>query len=52
MTTNKCVYIDLGLPSGLLWATCNIGADFPEESGSYYAWGETEKKRKYNQDSY
>ena len=32
--------VDLGLPSGLYWATCNIGASVPEESGDYYAWGE------------
>ena len=35
-------YVDLGLPSGLLWATCNVGADTPEEYGDYFAWGETE----------
>ena len=34
-------YVDLGLPSGLLWATCNIGASSPEEYGDYFAWGET-----------
>lgn len=34
-------YVDLGLPSGLKWATCNIGASKPEEYGSYFAWGET-----------
>lgn len=33
-------YVDLGLPSGLLWATCNIGANTPEEYGDYFAWGE------------
>ena len=33
--------VDLGLPSGTLWATCNVGAHNPEESGCYYAWGET-----------
>ena len=32
-------YVDLGLPSGLLWATCNVGADSPEENGDYFAWG-------------
>ena len=32
--------IDLGLPSGMLWASCNIGATKPEEVGEYYAWGE------------
>ena len=35
-------YVDLGLPSGTLWATCNIGASKPEECGLYFAWGETE----------
>lgn len=35
-------YVDLGLPSGLLWATCNVGADSPEDYGDYFAWGETE----------
>ena len=35
-------YVDLGLPSGLLWATCNIGAATPEAYGDYYAWGVTE----------
>lgn len=34
-------YVDLGLPSGTLWATCNVGASKPEEYGNYYAWGET-----------
>lgn len=33
-------YVDLGLPSGTLWATCNVGADTPEAYGNYYAWGE------------
>ena len=35
-------YVDLGLPSGTLWATCNIGADKPEDSGDYFQWGNTE----------
>ena len=34
-------YVDLGLPSGLKWATCNIGASSPEDYGLYFAWGET-----------
>ena len=45
-------YVDLGLPSGTLWATCNIGASKPEEYGGYYAWGETEEKEDYNLDTY
>lgn len=39
---SKYRYVDLGLPSGLLWATCNIGAEKPEEYGDYFAWGEVE----------
>ena len=37
-------WVDLGLPSGLKWAICNIGASKPEEYGNHYAWGETEPK--------
>lgn len=39
--------IDLGLPSGVKWASCNIGATTPEEYGAYYAWGEIEEKDDY-----
>ena len=45
-------YVDLGLPSGTLWATCNIGATKPEEYGDYYAWGETSTKNTYNWSTY
>lgn len=45
-------YVDLGLPSGTLWATCNIGANSPEEYGDYFAWGETEPKELYYADTY
>ncbi|MBO4549441.1 MAG: hypothetical protein J5733_01810 [Bacteroidaceae bacterium] len=45
-------YVDLGLPSGTLWATCNVGAENPEESGDYFAWGETETKASYYWDTY
>jgi hypothetical protein len=44
--------IDLGLPSGTLWACCNVGATNPEEYGGYYAWGETEEKSYYNWNTY
>jgi len=44
--------IDLGLPSGTLWASFNMGASKPEEYGDYYAWGETETKNWYGWDSY
>ncbi len=40
--------VDLGLPSGILWATCNVGATAPEEYGDYFAWGEVEPKSYYN----
>lgn len=45
-------YVDLGLPSGTLWATCNIGAETVEEFGDYFAWGETEPKELYDWKSY
>ena len=45
-------YVDLGLPSGTLWATCNVGASKPEEYGDYFAWGETEFKYEYNKNTY
>ncbi len=45
-------YVDLGLPSGLLWATCNVGADSPEDYGDYFAWGETETKSTYKWSTY
>lgn len=45
-------YVDLGLPSGTLWATCNVGADAPEEYGDYFAWGEVEPKDVYDWSTY
>ena len=45
-------YVDLGLPSGLLWATCNVGANAPEEYGDYFAWGETTPKDTYTSANY
>lgn len=46
-TYNGHDYVDLGLPSGTLWATCNVGATTPEGYGSYFAWGETQSKDFY-----
>lgn len=40
-------YVDLGLPSGLKWATCNVGAAEIYEKGVHYAWGETEEKSNF-----
>ena len=51
-THNGHAYVDLGLPSGTLWATCNVGATTPEDYGSCYAWGETTIKSTYNWGSY
>ena len=45
-------YVDLGLPSGLQWATCNVGAETPEGYGNYFAWGETQPKGTYNWNTY
>ena len=42
-------YVDLGLSSGLKWATCNVGATTPEDYGNCYAWGETTTKTSYDQ---
>lgn len=42
-------YVDLGLPSGTMWATCNMGASKPEEYGDYFAWGEIKPKSKYTE---
>ena len=40
-------FVDLGLPSGTLWADCNVGAEKPEDFGDYFAWGETTPKKEY-----
>ena len=40
-------YVDLGLPSGTKWATCNVGASSPSDYGNYFAWGETTTRSKY-----
>lgn len=45
-------WVDLGLPSGTKWATCNIGATKPEEFGNYYAWGEVTPKDFYSWETY
>ena len=45
-------FVDLGLPSGTKWATCNVGATKPEEYGNYFAWGEIKPKARYYWDTY
>ena len=45
-------WVDLGLSSGMLWATCNVGANAPEDYGNYFAWGETEPKEDYTWETY
>ena len=52
VTLNDYVYVDLGLPSGTLWATCNLGANTPEGYGEYFAWGETTPKDYYDWSTY
>ena len=51
-TINGHKFVDLGLPSGLLWAESNVGASSPTEKGDYFAWGETEPKSIYSWDTY
>lgn len=50
--TDAAEAINLGLPSGTLWASWNIGASAPEEPGGYYAWGEILEKTNYNWTTY
>ena len=50
--TNGHEWIDLDLPSGTKWATCNVGANSPEEYGDYFAWGETTTKSNYSWSTY
>ena len=47
-TINGHLFVDLGLPSGLLWADTNVGATTATDYGNYYAWGETTTKDEYN----
>lgn len=49
---NGHAYVDLGLPSGTLWATTNVGSSTEEGFGDYYAWGETETKSDYSWNTY
>ena len=51
-STDNVEYVDLGLPSGNLWATCNLGASSPEAYGDYYAWGEVEPKQEYTKSNH
>lgn len=51
-TENGHEWVDLGLPSGTKWATCNVGADSPEDYGDYFAWGETITKSSYTEFNY
>lgn len=50
--TPEQLYVDLGLPSGIKWAKCNLGANSPEEPGGYYSWGETKTKDEYSWATY
>ncbi len=44
---NNHEWVDLGLPSGTLWATCNVDATTPSQPGKHYAWGEVAVKSSY-----
>lgn len=48
----KVEAVDLGLPSGTLWANCNLGATTPEEFGNLYAWAELTPKEEYEEENY
>lgn len=45
-------YVDLGLPSGLMWSDRAIGAVGPVDKGDYFAWGETEPKNEFTTANY
>ena len=51
-TLNGHAWVDLGLPDGTKWATCNVGASTPEGYGDYYAWGETATKATYTMNNW
>ena len=52
VTINGHKFVDLGLPSGTLWAETNIGASTPYEDGDYFAWGEIKTKSSYTESNY
>ena len=52
IVSNGHKYVDLGLPSGTLWATMNIGATYSEDYGDTFAWGEVEPKEEYTTGNY
>ena len=49
---NGYEYVDLGLPSGAMWATKNISSHSPVDIGDYYSWGEVETKDSYTKNTY
>jgi len=51
-SVGKYTYVDLGLKSGLMWATYNVGATSTSERGDFFAWGETESKKTFTWDNY
>ena len=48
----KIEVVDLGLPSGIMWASCNLGAESPEQDGTWYAWAETESRQSFLLEDY
>ena len=49
---NKYEFVDLGLPSGTLWATCNVGSSDILDPGGFFAWGELKEKDVYSEETY
>ena len=49
---NDYTWVNLDLPSGIKWASCNVGAEKPEDYGDYYAWGETTSKENCSWETY
>lgn len=45
MKENGFEYVDLGLPSGTMWATCNVGANKPEDPGLLFQFGRVDGYR-------
>lgn len=49
---NEIAFVDLGLPSGRLWAACDIGSSTPSSKGTLFSWGELTTKQTFNEETY
>lgn len=47
---NGHAYVDLALPSGTKWATCNLGASKPSDFGGYFSWGDVQSRNSFYAD--